>query len=447
MANQVKTSHSFISAPHKTLLTLAFPTLLSLIVEPLTGLIDTGFISRLGAIPLAALGVGTIALSSVFWVFSFLGVGTQTAVAQAFGRQEMTTAKRTNGLALLMAMGIGLILIVIGFPILVPYAKALGAEGEVLNGAVAYMRIRLFGAPAVLITLTAMGTMRGLQDMKTPFRIAFLVNVMNIILDWPLIFGIGNMAGLGIAGAALASTLAQWCGAVWALVVLIKRLGWPKDLEWALAWNLLQVGRDMFLRTSMLMLFFLLTTRIATQVSADSGAAHQAIRQVWILMALTLEAFAMTGQSLVGFFMGSDDVFQAKRVAAVSSWWSLGMGGVLAIGMWLLTDWVIALFVPETAVSIFRPAWFVAAAFQPINAIAFITDGLHWGTADYAYLRNGMFSATLISAPLLFLINTANSSALMYIWLITAVWIFIRAIWGFIRIWPGIGISPFKITP
>lgn len=439
-------SASFVQNPHKTLIYLAVPALLSLIVEPLTGLVDTGFVSRLGSVPLAALGVGTTALSSTFWVFNFLGIGTQTGVAQALGRHDQQTVRRLNGLALVMAGVIGFLLIGVGYFLLDTYAKALGASGEVLTEAVSYMRIRLFGAPAVLLMLTAMGTMRGLQDMKTPFYISFLVNGLNIVLDGPFIFGVGGWSGMEVAGAALASTISQWIGALWAIIHVVRRLGWPRDLAWGLAWELLQVGRDLFMRTGTLMLYFIFTTRIATQIGADSGAAHQAVRQVWILMALVLEAFAMTGQSLVGYFMGAFDVRQARRVAAVSLKWSLGTGVVLTAVMWLVTDWIVTLFVPETAVSVFRPAWWVAAAFQPINAVAFITDGLHWGTADYRYLRNGMFLATLIAAPMLFLIDQSNAQALTLIWGVTAVWILIRAVWGFVRIWPGTGSTPFLVA-
>jgi len=78
-------SHPFVRNPHRTLIALSLPVLLSLVAEPLTGLVDTAFVARLGAVPLAALGVATVLLSSVFWIFNFLGIGTQTEVARAEG--------------------------------------------------------------------------------------------------------------------------------------------------------------------------------------------------------------------------------------------------------------------------------------------------------------------------------------------------------------------------
>lgn len=77
--------HPFESNPHHTLIILAIPVLFSLIAEPLTGLIDTAFISQLGIEALAALGVGTTLISGLFWIFNFLNIGTQTRVAQYLG--------------------------------------------------------------------------------------------------------------------------------------------------------------------------------------------------------------------------------------------------------------------------------------------------------------------------------------------------------------------------
>ena len=86
--------HPFIRHPHRTVLALSAPVLFSLVAEPLTGLVDTAFVAQLGAAPLAALGVGTAALSSIFWVFNFLGIGAQTDVAQALGAGEARRATR-----------------------------------------------------------------------------------------------------------------------------------------------------------------------------------------------------------------------------------------------------------------------------------------------------------------------------------------------------------------
>jgi len=132
---------------------MALPVLLSLTAEPLTGLVDTAFVARLGTESLAALGVGAVALSSVFWVFGFLGVGTQTEVAQAMGQRDRGRAARFASLAVTMGVGTGVLLILLGFPFLTAAARLMGAEGSVQDQAVVYMQGRLWGAPAILATV------------------------------------------------------------------------------------------------------------------------------------------------------------------------------------------------------------------------------------------------------------------------------------------------------
>ena len=436
--------HPFVKRPNRTLLALSIPVLFSLIAEPLTGLVDTAFVAQLGAEALAALGVGTAALSSIFWVFNFLGIGTQTSVAQALGQDDPEHAARITGLALLLSGLFGLALFVIGWLVAAPVAGLLGATGDVQTHAVEYMRFRLFGAPAVLAMLTAFGALRGVQDMRTPLWIALVVNAVNMVLDALIIVGYGPIPAWGIAGAAIATVLAQWIGALWAVTAVLHKLGRPPKLYLHEAKDLLQIGGNLFIRTGLLTIFLLLTTRVATQIGVQSGAAHQAIRQFWLFAALGLDALAITAQSLVGYFIGSDWVPQAKRVAKYACVWGIGLGAVLALGMWLGMDWIGSLLVPETAVSIFSAAWLMSAFIQPVNSLAFVTDGVHWGTSDFAYLRNGMFVATIVGSAGLLLVDQSSPVALVWVWGITAVWITIRAVFGVIRIWPGIGNSPFK---
>ncbi len=439
-------SHPFVTQPNRTLLALAVPVFFSLIAEPLTGLVDTAFVARLGAESLAALGVGTAALSSIFWIFNFLGIGTQTNVAQAIGQNDKSQATRVTSLALLLSVLAGFGLILLGWFLAPWVASLLGAEGAIQANAVTYMRIRLFGAPAMLAMLTAFGALRGIQDMRSPLWIALAVNALNIGLDALVILGLGPIPPLGIAGAAAASALAQTLGAIWAVVIVLRKLGYATDLKFSEARRLLQIGGDLFIRTGLLTLFLLLATRVATQAGAQAGAAHQAIRQFWIFAALGLDALAITAQSLVGFFVGSKWMVQARRVAWYSCVWGVALGVLLAAGMWLGRDSIAALLVPATAVSLFTLPWLAAAIVQPINALAFVTDGVHWGTGDFAYLRNAVFAATLVGSLMLWLIDPASPNALLFVWVASGVWITIRAAFGVLRIWPGIGRAPLNKT-
>lgn len=436
MENQ---EHPFTKKPNRTLLVLSLPVLLSMTAEPLTALIDTAFVSSLGSISLAALGAGTTALSSLFWVFNFLGIGAQTEVAQADGRGQPEQARQIASLALAMALGFGSLLIVLLYPVSDAIAGLMGASGAVQDAAVEYMQVRLFGAPAVLVMLVSFGVMRGLQDMRTPLWIALGVNALNLVLDWLLIFGRGPIPGMGVAGSALASTASQWLAALTGMILVARRLGLSGSFSLRDVTRLLRAGGDLFVRTGLLTFFLAYTTRAATRAGADVGAAHQAIRQVYVFTSLALDAYATTVQSLVGFFIGRDARVWAKRVVRVGVNWSLWTGGVLGALMWLGRGGVSGFLIPDSAVSVFTPAWAISALSQPISSLAFLTDGAHWGTGDYRYLRNAMIAATLTGILGINFIPPDSPDALFWIWVVTGVWVTVRAVFGILRIWPGIG--------
>lgn len=433
--------HPFVKAPNKTLATLAIPVLFSLVAEPLTGLADTAFVARIpGSEPVAALGVGTVAFSSIFWAFNFLGVGTQTEVAQNEGGGDHGHAVKIASLAAVLAAGIGVILMLAAMPFLDTIAGVLGAQAGVNDLACEYMFYRLLGAPAVLVSLACFGALRGVQDMRTPLYVAVGINLINVLLDWILIFGAGPVPAMGVSGAAIASSVSQYVGAAWCLIAVARSIGLTWNMKGADVGRLLKIGGDLFIRTGMVLVFLAFCTRIANQAGADEGAAYQAIRQFFIFTALFLDAFAITGQSLVAYFLGAQDLTQAKRVARSVCIWSIGTGIVMCAAMLLGQEFVIWLLVPSTAVGVFGPAWLVVALSQPVGSLSFATDGIHWGTGDFRYLRNVMVIASVSGGIALYLIEQSGMAhILIAIWLATALWMFIRAGFGIARVWPGIG--------
>ena len=437
--------HPFVRRPHRTLLALSFPVLISLIAEPLTGLADTAFIARLGTTPLAGLGIGTAALSGIFWAFNFLGIGTQTEVAHADGTGERSRGRDASGLAMALGALIGCGLAALGFLGLEVAMDFMTDDTGIQSAAAIYLKIRLLGGPAILISMAAFGALRGLQDMRTPLAIALAQNALNIALDAVLIFGLDPIPAFGIAGAAWASVVSQWLGALWAIDAVRRRLGLPGRIHWRDARKLLRVGRDLFFRTGSLILFIVLTTRAATLLGADEGAAHHVIRQFWILSALLLDAFGAAAQSLIGFFLGAGQLRHARRAAAIACVWGTGAGFALMIAMLVSSDSVAAAFLPVEVHAMFSAAWIAYALAQPANALAFVTDGIHWGTSDYRFLRNAMILSTAAGLVALYAIAPAGPDALTVIWIITAGWIAIRTVFGMARIWPGFGNSPLKL--
>jgi MATE family multidrug resistance protein len=423
------------------MLTLSVPVMLSLVVEPLAGVVDTAFVERLGAPQAAALGAATAILSSFLWLFNFLGVGTQTEVAHVVGGDRRAEVREVASLAMLLSLGFAAASGLLVWTVIEPVAAWMSPEAAVQSATVTYLSLRLFGFPAGLVLLAAFGVLRGLQDMRTPMWIAGVMSLANVLLDALLIFGWGPIPALGIAGAALATVVSQVAGAAVACFVVVRRVGWSWSFTPSRVGALFVVGRDMVLRTAALLFFMLLATRVALQMGSTAGAGHQAIRQIWMLLAFLLDAYAATTQSLIAYFRGAGRAQLARRVAGVGVLWGLATGFALSLALWLAEPAVAALLVPPEARAVFAAGWPIFVLSQPLNALSFVTDGIHWGTGDFAYLRNGMLTASVVGVALLLGIDT-STPRLDSVWLVTAIWIGVRSAFGLVRVWPGFGEAP-----
>ena len=438
-------SHPFVAHPHRTLIGLSVPVLISLIAEPLTGLVDTVFVARLGAGSLAALGVATTLLSSIVWVFNFLSIGTQTEVAQALGARARSRGREAASLALLLGLLLGIALCALAWPFAEVACRIMGLSRDGATAAATYLHIRLLGAPAVLATIAAFGALRGLQNMRTPLRIAVALNVLNLVLDPLLIFGLGPFPRLELAGAAWASTVEP---------VAWGRPGGAGDQRASWAWRRASVAR----RGP--------PARRGTRpvpahrpAAALSGARHargQSHRHRCrgrppgrasgvAVHRLPARRVCRRRPEPGGLFPRPRDALPlARRVAAVNCAWSAGTGFALTAAMLLGTGVVARLLVPPSARGLFVAAWLAAALAQPLNALSFASDGVHWGTGDYRFLRNAMFAATGLGGALLLGLDGSPLLTLTAVWMITAGWIAVRAGFGVYRIWPGFGTAPLR---
>lgn len=436
-------SESFAQSPHRTLVALSVPILGALVAEPLTSLVDTAFVARLGVEALAALGVGTMLLSALTWAFSFLGVATQTRVAMLGGSGGPARAAAGACLvAMALALAVGTLVALAGAVFATDAARAMGADGGVREHAADYLAFRLIGLPAMLATFAAFGALRGAQDMRTPLWVSLGMNGVNLALDPLLIFGAWGIPALGLVGAAVASSVSQWIGAGWAALAAFRRLGRPAGFDWRAARSLLSAGVDLFLRAASLNAFLILGTRRATVIGAAAGAVHQVVRSAWFFNALFLDSFAVSGQSLVAHFLGTGDRRSARKVARVVCEWSCGAGAALGLVMLALEAGVRRVYIPASAAALFAGPWRIAALTQPVSGLSFATDGVQFGSSDFRYLRNVVLSALVAGVALMVSVDPGAPAALDVVWWSFTLWVAVRAVAGFARVWPGVGASP-----
>ncbi len=344
-------------------------------------------------------------LSGIFRIFIFLKIGSRTEASRARGKGDMKHGARIGSLALPLALVAWLGLMSLAFLFGARAAALMGATDAVHRQAIVYIQLRAVGAPAVLVPLNSFGILYGLQDMRTPFRIAIGVNAMNILLDTTLIFGVGPIPSMGIAGAAAASSISQWMGALLCAWRVHRRIGFTSGLRLSDAKQLTRVGVDLFIRTGMLTLFLLLATHAAIRIGPEAGVAHQANRQVCVFTALFLVASAITARSLIGYFFGSNRIADARRVAGFVCLWTALVGVAIAAAMLVGRHAVAAALVPPSALPLFFTAWTDAAIAMPLCALAFVTDGIHWGVGDFRFLRNVVILATECGAQGLWLLD------------------------------------------
>lgn len=362
---------------------LAIPALGTLAADPLVSLIDTAFVGRLGTVSLAALAINAAVFSVAFMAFNFLAYGTTPLIAQAWGRHDQASVARTTTQALVLAVGLGLLatsILLIGAR---QWLAVLQTPPEALPEALTYLRIRALAAPAVLIITAANGTFRGQQDTLTPLRVTLGLNLANVVGDALLIFGFG----WGVGGAAAATVIAQWLGAFWFLRLLAPRwLGFSavkgRDLV-----PLLSAGWAILIRTGALLAALTAATASAARIGTSAVAAHQIIMQVWLLLALLVDALAVAGQALVGRYLGEGDELMVATVVKQLTIWGLVSGFVLAIALLAMGPLLEPVFgvTPQVAALAIGVLPLVAAL-QPLGAVLFVGDGVFLGASRFRFL-------------------------------------------------------------
>jgi len=273
----------------------------------------------------------------------------------------------------------------------------------VLEGATVYLRIRALGVPALLVILVGHGAFRGYQDTRTPLVVTLGLNLVNLVLDPILIF----VFGWGIAGAAWATVTAQWFGAGWFLVLFFWTLRSDLGIEFGrprrhVLGPLFGAGKAMVLRNASLLASLTAATMVAARVGTVSVAAHQIALQLWIFLALVIDALAIAGQAIVGKELGAN----ARAVARAVSNRLLALGVLFGIGLGLalavVSPWLASWFTPDQRVVMaFASILPVLVLMQPINGLVFVWDGVAIGAAAFSFLAGSTLAAGAASIGLL----------------------------------------------
>jgi putative MATE family efflux protein len=392
---------------------LALPALGALAAEPLYLLVDTAIVGHLGRSQLAALGIAAVVLGGWFAIFNFLQYATTAQVARAAGAGEAETARRLGAQALWLALVLGVAVAVFVAAAAQPLVSLMGGDGTTADYAVTYMRIAVIGLPAAFIALGASGYLRGVSDLRTPLLIVVAGNAVNVVLEVLFVYGFD----WGIRGSAWGTATAQ-LGMGVAFVVVVLRALRPGEarLELGLTRRLLSLGKWIFVRTTSLMLSFVLAGAVATRFGDGAIAAHQVAFQLWIFLALVLDSVAIAGQIIVGRELGAGRREEAYGASERMIWLSVALGAAFALVMLALAGVIPRAFTDDASV-LDQTAllWPLFALMQPLNGAVFALDGILIGASDGRFLAVSMFAAFAACAAVLLLTVEAD-------WGIRGVW-------------------------
>jgi putative MATE family efflux protein len=397
----------------REILKLALPALGALAAEPLYLLADTAMVGHLGTPELAALALAGTLLTGAFTLFNFLTYGTTAAVARLHGAGEEEAAGRIAAQALWLSTGIGVLLTGVLAGLAGPLVDLLGGHGHTGDLATTYLRIGALGLPFALIALAGQGFLRGVSDLRTPLVIVVVANVVNVLLNVLFIYGFG----WGLAGSAWATVVSQaGMGAAFALRLLRAPASSRRPSLTGMR-PLARIGGEIFVRTGALYGSFLVASAVLARIGEDSLAAHLIAFQLFVFLALVLDAVAIAGQVIVGRALGAGDAGGARRAARRMIEWAVVAGAVFAAVMLALIGVLPHAFTGDPAVvDRAQEIWPLFALMQPANGAVFALDGILIGAGDTRFLMWGMLAASLGAFVPIALLSLALDLGIVGVW-------------------------------
>ncbi|GKV22258.1 hypothetical protein SLEP1_g32140 [Rubroshorea leprosula] len=468
---------------------IALPAALALAADPIASLVDTAFIGQIGSVELAAVGVSIALFNQVsrIAIFPLVSVTTSfVAEEDTIGRgsaeireiEYLETGSCLNGenkelipqndsceiscksksfhssfdIAKIenqrrhipsasSALVIGGILGLVQAVFLISAAKPLlnfmgvSSDSSMLTPAQQYLTLRSLGAPAVLLSLAMQGVFRGFKDTKTPLYATVAGDVTNIILDPIFMF----IFRLGVGGAAIAHVISQYLIAVillWRLMGQVDLL--PPSIKHLQFGRFLKNGFLLLIRVMAVTLCITLSASLAARQGSTAMAAFQVCLQVWLTTSLLADGLAVAGQAILAGAFARKDYDKATATASRVLQLGLALGLLLTILVGVGLNFGAKLFSKDASVLhlIATGIPFVAGT-QPLNALAFVFDGVNFGASDFAY---SAFSLVLVAIVSIICLHFLSSSlGFIGLWIALTIYMSLRAFAGFWRIGTGTG--------
>jgi MATE family multidrug resistance protein len=376
---------------------IAGPAMLANLTTPLLGIVSTAAIGRLGeARLLGGVAIAAVAFDCMFWLFSFLRMGTVAFTAQAVGGQDRTEINAVLVRALMMAGIIGFALLALQVPFAAAIFAAMGGDEGVTAAARTYFSIRMWSAPFVLANYVLLGWFVGQARMRTALSLQVLINLANIVATVALVI----ILNYSLAGAASATVLAEaagcLCGLIAARRLFGKRFAAVRDILFQRdkLLRLLTVNRDIMIRTASLIAVFFFFTAQGARAGEVTLAANAVLNNFIMIGSFFLDGLANAAEQLCGRSIGARDAVAFTRAAKLVSGWAFGFGVALTAIFLVFGHGLIDLMAVSAEVRATARQFLPYAALAPTCAVmAYCFDGIYIGATWARDMRNLMLAA------------------------------------------------------
>jgi MATE family multidrug resistance protein len=413
---------------------LAIPALISGIAEPLLSITDTavvGNVSINATEALSAVGIAGAFISMLVWVFGQTRSAISALVSQYLGANKLEQIKTLPAQAIGIILTISIVLIVITYPFAEYILNFYNAEGIILDYSSSYYRIRIFGLPFTLLTFAIFGVFRGLQNTMIPMIIAIFGALLNVVLDFALVYGIkGYIPAMHVDGAAYASLISQICMALLAVVYMIKKTQIPLKIQLPLHEELPKLSvmiLNLIIRTIALNVALYFGTSFAAAYGPKYSAAYTILLNLWFFGAFFIDGYSSAGNILAGKLFGEENYEELVKLSVRLTKYAVVVGLLMLVIGGILYEPIGGIFTKEQAVlEEFYAVFILILAMQPLCALAFIFDGIFKGLGKMATLRNVLLIATfVVFIPTIFILD-AFDLKLYAVWIAFTLWMLAR---------------------
>ncbi|RJO66872.1 MAG: MATE family efflux transporter [Myxococcales bacterium] len=308
-------------SPNRAILSLALPAAGAMLVQSLYYLVDTFWIGKLGAVPLAAMSAASYLIWIAHSVAEMCSVAANTLVAKSVGARQ---AEKIAGylrpilvVAALSAVAVSFIYALIGKPLL----AGLGLGDDVQHEAARYLIPWLLGLPIVFLTLPVFATFRGVGDTRTPLLLTGVMVCVNAVLDPLFIFGLGPFPRLGLAGASLTTIFCHIVALVLGVNILRRRGLFPAwtgraffRLDWEDAARIGRIGLPIAANGVFFSIIYLGLTAILAPFGPAPLAALGLGHRMEAFPYFISVGFAIAATSLTGQYLGAHRPDDAERL-------------------------------------------------------------------------------------------------------------------------------------